>query len=1570
MASHNSAGYGTPNADRLYFKVSTGPLPSPILVSPGTGSAPGLDVPTTTPTFQWQSVTGADGYALYISKYNGSGYDLVFDSSVNGGPLTGTSYILPNQYKLEEGKQYRWNMASHNSAGYGDPNIDRFYFTVGLTIVGYPDAIWKGPAAEGNYEFSRGDYTKPDLIILHTIVLSGDGWQASAALSRFKTPGEEASAHYIIRQNGEIWQVVSDSDTAYHAGNFSYNQRSIGVEMEGWADGKPDVSWQTDALYNSLQDLIKWLSEQYGIPLDREHIIGHNQVPGVDKDGCAPPNFWGGCDGGKFDPGPYWNWMKLMKGLGQSINYVSLSVEKNCSILTLPQSEAPSFIDVWQGQRFVAHDFSNGYYLISISGQESSQPPKLNESGEYHWDGWISSSCVNVDSNSTQLEVNGIFPDLLDIYDASSNSANILAHTIDDKRYIATGNEQNVEGKTWKEFYMQSIDNNITKGWAISANLSVVNSNWITNPVNGHFYKLVSGETWQECEDKAVVQGAHLLTINDEDEQKWLITTFGVNKRYWIGYTDKDEEGTWKWISGDPSDYTNWADGEPNNWNDCEDYAEMNWTTDGKWNDSGPCSSDWSESKTAIIEKKDEIPPKVVSTSPPDGTTDVAVNTTITATFSKAMDGSTISNSTFTVKMLPNLNNVSGTVTYDDKTKTATFKPVENLNYLTEYYVTITNGVKDTAGNSMEKDYPWKFKTAESADTTAPFINSTSPHKDETDVAVNTTITVTFSESMDASTINNATFIVKLLPANNEITGTVTYDDTTKTAVFKPAENLNYTTKYYATITAGVKDLSGNPMEKDYPWFFTTAATDTTPPSVVSTSPQKDETDVPVNTTITVAFSESMDASTISDSTFTVKKILNQYLYNLTGKVTYDDVTKTATFTPSGNLSYSTEYTATITKEVKDLAGNSMADDYPWSFTTIPVPTDTIPPDGSIIMSDGAEYTKTSDVTLNLSAQDNVGVVAYLKSEDSTKPLPSDERWESVDPITTDFSKEVSFKLSDIDSTKTVHVWYKDAAGNVSEPASDAITLDTISPTVDITNPATNPYVTLEDKINLAGTAEDVTSGVKSVTWENDKGGSGSATGTTNWNVSDINLVAGTNTITVMALDNAGNPPGSDEITITRCTYTLSPEKESFDPQGGEGSFEITTVSESCCWSAQSDADWIEIKSVKSACGGGKIDYAVNKNETTEGRDGTITIENQIFTVHQKGKEVCTDDFEENEDFNNAYGLLQSGRSYNGIICSSSDNDYFKINLASMGTITAQLTVPPGKNYDLSLYDADQNIVATSMRGTGSPESIEYNGSPGTYYISVVGNGGVHDEVQPYTLSGTWTEWIVNSENEHYYKVIEGRKWDWQRCEDDAQLQHAHLVTINNSDEQYWLLKTFPLNKRCWIGYTDDETEGDWKWSSGEVSGYENWNSGEPNNTDDCEDYAIMRPDGTWNDVGSCSPIWPSVNTAIIEKTVCLSNTPEKITCEPNNLVLGKEKSGEVDVVITGADGCLAEGVTVNAVIYPVSRQFISVLSKSAVTDSDGKAKFTIQAKKKKGKARVHFKAVDLTMVLKVKVVK
>jgi len=98
-------------------------------------------------------------------------------------------------------------------------------------------------------------------------------------------------------------------------------------------------------------------------------------------------------------------------------------------------------------------------------------------------------------------------------------------------------------------------------------------------------------------------------------------------------------------------------------------------------------------------------------------------------------------------------------------------------------------------------------------------------------------------------------------------------------------------------------------------------------PAVNSTIPIAGETNVPISTTISAIFNKMMDASTITPSTFS----LNNWM---TGSVSYDSETYTATFSPDNELNYSTTYTATISASVTDDEGNPLGENYSWSFTT------------------------------------------------------------------------------------------------------------------------------------------------------------------------------------------------------------------------------------------------------------------------------------------------------------------------------------------------------------------------------------------------------------------------------------------------------------------------------------------------------------------------------------------------------------------------------------------------------------------------------------------------------------
>lgn len=315
--------------------------------------------------------------------------------------------------------------------------------------------------------------------------------------------------------------------------------------------------------------------------------------------------------------------------------------------------------------------------------------------------------------------------------------------------------------------------------------------------------------------------------------------------------------------------------------------------------------------------------PTVTGVTPANNGTGVVTGSTYIVTFSEPMNPSTINAATITLKQ--GTVAIAGTVTYSGTT--ATFTPAAALSANLVYTGTVTTGVKDVAGNSLAANYTSVFTTASvTTDVTAPTVISVTPANSATSVGTGTSLTVTFSEAMNATTLTSSTFTLK--QGSTSVSGTVTASGTG--ATFAPSGALAAGTVFTATITTGAKDAAGNALAASYSWSFTTAVqADLTAPTVVSVTPVSNATSVAVNGKPSATFSEAMNSSTITSSTFTLK----QGTTSVAGTVSYSGTT--ATFTPSAALTGNTVYTATVTTGAKDAAGNAIASNYTWTFTTV-----------------------------------------------------------------------------------------------------------------------------------------------------------------------------------------------------------------------------------------------------------------------------------------------------------------------------------------------------------------------------------------------------------------------------------------------------------------------------------------------------------------------------------------------------------------------------------------------------------------------------------------------------------
>ncbi|WP_190157160.1 N-acetylmuramoyl-L-alanine amidase [Streptomyces litmocidini] len=188
------------------------------------------------------------------------------------------------------------------------PLAASFTATTETPAVGCPSGLACTfiPAAysqnDGNYNIASRPANGFDVrqIVIHDIEGDHDG-----AVSVFQNPLSYASAHYIVRADGRVTQMVETKNEAYHAGNKTLNMHSIGIEHEGYAI-KGDAGWYTEPEYESSAALVKYLAAKFSIPLDREHVIGHDDVPSI-LDGTRQDH---------WDPGPFWDWNHFMGLVG------------------------------------------------------------------------------------------------------------------------------------------------------------------------------------------------------------------------------------------------------------------------------------------------------------------------------------------------------------------------------------------------------------------------------------------------------------------------------------------------------------------------------------------------------------------------------------------------------------------------------------------------------------------------------------------------------------------------------------------------------------------------------------------------------------------------------------------------------------------------------------------------------------------------------------------------------------------------------------------------------------------------------------------------------------------------------------------------------------------------------------------------------------------------------------------------------------------------------------------------------------------------------------------------------
>ena len=399
----------------------------------------------------------------------------------------------------------------------------------------------------------------------------------------------------------------------------------------------------------------------------------------------------------------------------------------------------------------------------------------------------------------------------------------------------------------------------------------------------------------------------------------------------------------------------------------------------------------------------DTTPPTVISVSPNSGATSVSTGSAVTVTFSEPMNAATVSAATFVLRDASNAI-VPSVVAYNSGTNTATLSPSAALQNSTTYTARViggTGGVADAAGNPMAADYVWTFTTAASGSSTSYSVwNNTAVPTilADTDTA-SVELGMKFRSSVAGyitgikfykGTGNTGTHVGNLWTAAGAKLAGVTFSGETATgwqyqALSTPvavSANTIYVVSYHAPVgrySANVgffsSGVDSNPLRalsnsesggngvylygaSGFPnqtwnstnyWVdvvFTTSGLpgDTTPPTVTSAIPSANSTGVNIATQVSAVFSEPVDSATVSAATFELRTSANALV---PATVIYNSSSQAAVLTPSSQLAYGAAYTATVkggTGGVRDIAGNLLASNFVWAFTTAAAPGDVVPP--------------------------------------------------------------------------------------------------------------------------------------------------------------------------------------------------------------------------------------------------------------------------------------------------------------------------------------------------------------------------------------------------------------------------------------------------------------------------------------------------------------------------------------------------------------------------------------------------------------------------------------------------
>lgn len=424
----------------------------------------------------------------------------------------------------------------------------------------------------------------------------------------------------------------------------------------------------------------------------------------------------------------------------------------------------------------------------------------------------------------------------------------------------------------------------------------------------------------------------------------------------------------------------------------------------------------------------------VVSTTPANNATGVALNSAIMVNFSEDVLDTSVNASTFGISPA-----IAGTFAVTGSS--ATFTPGSNLAANTLYTVTLATGIESavTAGKLLKANHTFSFTTGATADTTGPTVASTEPADMAVDVAVNRSIAITFSEAIAPASVTGHYTISGSVTAAASVVGAILTLD--------PDADLDPNTTYTVDLD-GITDLAGNPMAAAYSFSFSTVTTDAEAPVVLMSIPSASSPGQSQGATITVVFSEAIDTSTVNSTNFSISPAVD-------GSFSFEYGSNWVVFNPTSLLPLSTTYTVTIKAGgIEDLAGNAIEEDYTFSFTTTDTADKTSPTVYSVSPVDDATSVSQNKMIL---AQFNESIKSSSVTS-STFTITDNAGGAAVSGTIVGMMQMVYFMPSTTTSFKLGHTYTATLTTGITDLVGNPLTSNyswsfTIETTTDTTAP-------------------------------------------------------------------------------------------------------------------------------------------------------------------------------------------------------------------------------------------------------------------------------------------------------------------------------------------------------------------------------------------------------------------------------------------------------------------------------------------------------------------------------------